>query len=348
MRFIKIINLNFNFAKKQNYNNKYVITFCCCFFLLVSAVYGVVIARPVSSVPGNAKTIVIEPGMGTQQIAELLYNNGLIKNTFAFRFFTKLEGSDGSLKAGEYQLTPEMSIKKIISNLTKGETAYRDLVIPEGYTINQIADLIEKKQLGSAEKFRNLAKNYAPLSFMTSNLPVDYLTEGFVFPDTYRIAKGTTEEQMLATFVSQFNKQFSGALRERAVQLGLSPRQVIILASLVEKEAQVETDRPIIAGVFLNRLKRDMPLQSCATIQYILGYAKPELTVKDTEIASPYNTYLNRGLPPGPISSPGMAAIQAVLYPANTNYLYFVAKKDGAHIFSATYEEHLAAIERVN
>lgn len=347
MRFIKIINLNFNFLKKFNDRNKCIVAFCC-FFLLLSAVYGVVIARPVSSVPGNAKLVVIEPGMGTQQIAELLYTSGLIKNTFAFRLFAKLEGADGMLKAGEYQLTPEMSVKKIITTLAKGETTYRNLVIPEGYTINQIADLIEKKQLGSAEKFKRLAKNYAPLSFMASNLPVDYQTEGFVFPDTYRIAKGATEEQMLATFVSQFNKQFSGTLKERAAQIGLNPRQVIILASLVEKEAQVETDRPIIAGVFLNRLKRDMPLQSCATIQYILGYPKPELSVKDTEIASPYNTYLNPGLPPGPISSPGLAAIQAVLYPANTNYLYFVAKKDGAHIFSATYEEHLAAIEQVN
>jgi UPF0755 protein len=144
-----------------------------------------------------------------------------------------------------------------------------------------------------------------------------------------------------------FDSQFSPQMRARAQELGLSDQAVITLASLVEKEARLPEDRRIIAGVFLKRLRIGMPLQSCATIQYILGYAKPELTIEDTQIPSPYNTYLNLGLPPGPIANPGLASIQAVLYPAETNYLYFVADKNGAHHFSETYEEHLALIEQV-
>jgi UPF0755 protein len=177
---------------------------------------------------------------------------------------------------------------------------------------------------------------------------VNFKAEGYMFPDTYRIAAGTSEEQLVKIMVSQFDQQFTPAMRQRAAELGISVRDIIIMASLVEKEARVEKERPIIAGVFYNRLKQSMPLQSCATIQYILGYAKPELTVADTELPSPYNTYLNPGLPPGPIANPGLASINAVLYPAETEYLYFVADKNGSHRFSRTYDEHLAAIDAVS
>ena len=145
-----------------------------------------------------------------------------------------------------------------------------------------------------------------------------------------------------------FDEQFTDSMRARANEIGLSIKDVVILASLVEKEAQLPVDRPLIAGVFLNRLKQDMPLQSCATIQYILGYPKAELTVQDTEISSPYNTYQHMGLPPGPIANPGIAAINSVLYSEKTDFLYFVADKEGAHHFSKTYEQHLIAIEQVS
>jgi len=146
----------------------------------------------------------------------------------------------------------------------------------------------------------------------------------------------------------QFDKQFTESMRLKARENGLSIKDVVILASMVETEAQLPSDRPIIAGVFLNRLKQNMPMQSCATIQYILGYPKAELTVQDTEISSPYNTYQHMGLPPGPIANPGIASINAVLYPQNTDFIYFVADKQGAHHFSKTYEEHLKAIEQVS
>ena len=169
-----------------------------------------------------------------------------------------------------------------------------------------------------------------------------------MFPNTYRITKETTEEEILSMMTLQFDQQFTGSMRTRATEIGLTIKDVMILASLVEKEAQLPSDRPLIAGVFLNRLQQKMPMQSCATIQYILGYPKPELTVLDTEIPSPYNTYQHMGLPPGPIANPGIAAINAVLYSEKTDFLYFVADKQGAHHFSKTYEQHLITIEQVS
>jgi UPF0755 protein len=301
-----------------------------------------------ASVVGEPQTVTIKQGMGTQAIGELLYERGLIKNVLIFRLVVKMEGQDGSLQAGEYILTKAMTVQQIIAKLAKGETAFRQFTIPEGYTIDQIANLLETKKLASAAKFKSYVATYAPYDYMNPRPDSKYKAEGFVFPDTYRVSAGTSEEQLARMMVAQFNSQFTPEMRQQAAARGLSVREVVILASLVEKEAQVARERPIIAAVFLSRLKLEMPLQSCATIQYILGYPKPELTVQDTEIPSPYNTYLNMGLPPGPIASPGMAAIRAVLAPADTDYLYFVANKDGSHVFSRTYEEHLAAIARVS
>lgn len=324
----------------------YVFAFLCIFLTTLVA-YGVVVARPVTTAPGLSQVIVVEPGMTAQQIGELLLAKGLIKNVLVFRIVAKIQGLESLLQAGEYEFTPNMTVPQIVSIMAKGETVFRQLVIPEGFTVDQVADLIEKENFGSSAKFKALAQNYAPFAYMETNSPVTYKAEGFIFPETYRITKGTTEAELLSIFVTQFDKQITSEARSRVSSLGLTMRQAIILASLVEKEARIEKDRPIIAGVFRNRLKQEMPLQSCATIQYILGYPKEELTVKDTEISSPYNTYQNMGLPPGPVANPGMAAINAVLYAAETNYLYFVADKNGAHVFSETYERHLEAIERV-
>lgn len=324
----------------------YVFSFLCI-FLTSLITYGVVVARPVSTTPGISQVIVVEPGMTGQQIGELLFSKGLIKNVLVFRIVARIEGLESSLQAGEYEFTPDMTVQKIVAILAKGETVFRQLVIPEGFTVDQVAELIDKSKIGSGAKFKELAKNYTPYAYMETGNPVKYKAEGFIFPETYRITKGTTEEQLLAMFVAQFDKQLTPEIRGKVNDLGMTIRQAVILASLVEKEARVAKDRPVIAGVFRNRLKQDMPLQSCATIQYILGYPKEELTVKDTEIASPYNTYQNMGLPPGPVANPGMAALNAVINSDQTSYLYFVADKNGSHIFSETYEQHLAAIERV-
>lgn len=313
--------------------------------LLGSFVYG--LAKPVNSTAKDIAYVSIQPGMTADNIGNQLYEQGLIKNVLAFRVIAKFNGLDNTLKAGDYSFTTDMSVTQIVDRLARGATAQQLITIPEGYTVNQIAALIQEKQIGDAEKFKAAARNYRPHSYMAGSDAASYQVEGYLFPDTYQFDKGVTEEKLLTMMVGEFDQRFTSEMRNRADELGLSISQVVILASLVEKEAKLDSDRPVIAGVFLNRLQYHMPLQSCATIQYILGYAKPELTIQDTEIDSPYNTYQHHGLPPGPIANPGMAAINAVLYPAATEYLYFVADKQGQHHFSTNYEEHLAAIERV-
>lgn len=316
--------------------------------VLLSGGFVYSLAQAVNAPVGAPVTVMIKSGMSTQAIGELLYERGLIKNVIIFRLVAKMDGLDGSLQAGEYTFSRTMTVQQIVGKLARGETTFRQFTIPEGYTIDQIANLLESKKLASAAKFKSFVASYAPYEYMNPRPDSKYKAEGFVFPDTYRVATGASEEQLAKIMVAQFDRQFTPEMREQAAARGLSVREVVILASLVEKEAKLAKERPIIAAVFLNRLKLEMPLQSCATIQYILGYPKPELTVQDTEIRSPYNTYQNMGLPPGPIASPGMASIKAVLAPADTDYLFFVANKDGSHVFSRTYEEHLAAIARVS
>lgn len=316
-------------------------------FCLGSLIYG--LTKQATSTSGEKFVIMVKPGMGAHDIGNLLYDQGVIKSVILFQVVAKIEGLENSLQAGEYVLNKKMTIQQIVGNLAKGATSYQQITIPEGYTVEQIAKLLQEKQLGNAGKFKALAQKAVPYTYMVNNNSnVVYKAEGYLFPDTYRIATGATEEQILTIMVNEFNKEFTDAMRARANELGLSIKDVIILASLVEKEAQLPGDRPLIAGVFLNRLKLDMPLQSCATIQYILGYPKAELSVQDTEISSPYNTYQHMGLPPGPIANPGIAAINAVLQPEKTDYIYFVADEKGAHHFSRTYEEHLIAIEKVS
>ncbi|MEN6412578.1 MAG: endolytic transglycosylase MltG [Veillonellales bacterium] len=334
----------------QQYNTttvKWLIVVMTTIIIIVSTVYEGRVT-PVAASISNPVIITVQPGMSANEIGNLLYERGLIQSVMVFHLAAKMHNLENSLQAGEYAFTREMSVQQIVARLAKGETAYRQITIPEGYSVEQIARLVEEKNLGSSEKFKAAARDYTPYAYMaTANTGVTYKSEGYIFPDTYRIARGTTEEQLLSMMVSQFDEQFTPVMRARVKELGLSIREVVILASLVEKEAQLAQDRPLIAGAFFNRIRQDMPLQSCATIQYILGYPKAELSIEDTMIASPYNTYQNKGLPPGPIANPGKAAIQAVLYPAVTDYLYFVADKQGAHHFSRTYEEHLAAIEQV-
>lgn len=324
---------------------KYIIFVMMVAVLLGGIVFGR--AKPVMVNSENQTIITIQPGMTANDIGQLLYNEKIIKSVIMFRVIAKVYNMESSLQAGEYAFSNDMTTEQIVTIIAKGQTAYRQITIPEGYNIDQIAELIDKQKLGDGNKFKTLAKTYAPYPYMTNQPVVNYKAEGYIFPSTYRLARGTTEEQLLQIMVKEFDNQLIPAMRDRAAELGLSVADVITLASLVEKEAKLDGDRPIIASVFINRLKLDMPLQSCATIQYILGFPKAELSIEDTQIQSPYNTYLHKGLPPGPIANPGGASINAVLYPAETDYIYFVADKDGAHHYSTSYQEHLNLIEKV-
>lgn len=298
----------------------------------------------------DAKPIIVKvkSGMTTGDIAEVLAERSLVRNKNAFLIAAKRAGLDKSLQAGEYSLSRNMDVSQMIEIMATGKTVYAQFTVPEGFTVEQIASLLEEKGLARKDRFLELAKTYAPFDKEPSRPEVKYRAEGFLFPDTYRINKGASEEDILQTMAGQFAKQFTPEMQENARIAGMSPYEVIVLASLIEREVQLAKERPMVARVFLNRIKLEMPLQSCATIQYILGYAKEELTIADTQIPSPYNSYLHQGMPPGPVANPGLPSIQAALNPAQGDWLYFVVDgKTGGHRFSRTLAEHEAAIGQI-
>lgn len=339
------------FWNKKYWKNKYVQAAIVLLCLVVGAAlfwHGQLNAPKTG---GDGKTVLfrVAPGMSASDIADRLKKDGLIDNVAAFRTEAKVSGLEKSLQAGTYRLTRGMSVRQIIDVFAKGRVEQIAFTVPEGYTVTQIADLVENMHFGKKTRFLEMARNYTPYDYMrTDDANVVYKAEGFLFPSTYYLAADAGEEQILAMMTAEFNRQLTPEKRQRLSAQGLTVRQWLTMGSLVEKEAQVETDRPVIAGVFYNRLREDMPLQSCATIQYILGYPKAELTVEDTKRPSPYNTYLHPGLPPGPIANPGAAALEAALNPAPTEYKFFVVQANGAHRFSRTYDEHLQAIQQVS
>ncbi len=190
-------------------------------------------------------------------------------------------------------------------------------------------------------------KTYTPYEYMVGTKPVTYRVEGFLFPSTYEIPVGSKAEDVMAIMADEMNRQLTPKMRQDIEAQGMTIFEFITLASLVEKEAKFDEDRPIIAAVFRQRLKTGMPLESCASIQYILGYPKPLISIEDTKLESPYNTYLHKGLPPGPIANPGIKSMEAVLYAPPTEYLFFVADKEGHHHFTKTYDEHLKIVDQI-
>ncbi len=299
---------------------------------------------------GSLYLITVEPGMTTTDIANLLHKQKLIKTPEAFRLEAKFRGLDHKLQAGRYQITDGMSNREIVEVLSKGQVQRTKFTVPEGYTVVKVAKKIEIEGLGSAEKFIEAARNYTPYTYMETDEPnVIYKAEGFIFPSTYMFDVGMNEKEMLTMMVKEFNTQMNKEnIPAEAKQQKISMRDLVNIASLVEMEAVFKEEQSLIAGVFLRRLEIYMPIQSDTTIQYILGTQKEEISIADTKIQNPYNTYQNSGLPPGPIASPGVSAIKAVLHPEKTEYLYFVAEKDGHHRFTRNYTEHLAAIEDIH
>lgn len=302
--------------------------------------------QPVDAYSDSTISIEIPSGASTVKIAKLLKDNKLIKNDFAFRILSKLSKSDGKMQAGKYELRNDMDAKSIIQALVAGDVA-RDAIkftIPEGFEFNQIVARLEGSELIDREKFVQLA-NFGDFNYrFLEGIPKgENRLEGFLFPDTYHVAKGTSEEEILKKMLDQFNQVFEESYYQRAKELNLSINEVVTLASIIEREAKLDSERPLVSSVFHNRIKSNMLLQSCATVQYILGERKENLTLKDIEINSPYNTYKYQGLPPKPIASPGKPSIEAALYPEKTDYLFFVVNKNGKHTFSRTYKEHLNA-----
>ena len=298
---------------------------------------------------GQKVRFTVTHGMTTGDIATLLYNKKLIQTPDSFRMAARLKGLENHLQAGTYEITAGMSDGEIINILSKGKVHSNRFAVPEGATVNEVALKLEREHLTTAQEFKDACRNYAPYPYMqTSNPDVVYKAEGFLCPATYDFPENAKASDMVAMMVKEFDKKLTPDLRTDIRKSYLSLRDIVNLASMVEREATHKEEMPLIAGVFEKRMQMGMPIQSDTTIQYILGAQKKEVTYDDLELESPYNTYLNKGLPPGPVGNPSMDAIRAVIHPVMTDYLYFVADKEGYHHFTKTYEEHVAMIQKLN
>lgn len=286
--------------------------------------------------------VAVPQGTNSAQIARMLWAKGLIQSETVFRLYAMYRNLDGRLQAGEYELSTGLSTPEIIERLARGETSSYTFTIPEGYTLKQIADKLSANNFVNRDRFLDLAA-YGSFrhSFLRGVPPGPNRLEGYLFPDTYKITKKTTEKEIINIMLDRFERELSKyKIAELAAEKGLTVHQAVTLASIVEREAQKDEERPKVAAVFLNRLKKGWKLESCATIQYILGQPKARLFEKDLQIESPYNTYMYPGLPPGPIASPGGPSLKAAVNPADVDYLFFVVADDGKHIFGRTLQEH--------
>ncbi len=290
---------------------------------------------------GGDQVFVIKERQTLREAAEELEKSGIIKSKRLFVLWAKLTGHTKQIKAGEYALSARMAPVEILKKLQKGNVITYAVTIPEGYTMEQVADLLESKGLIEKARFLNLARDPKVLSHYGIKGPS---LEGYLFPDTYQFSRGLPPLTLIDVMVKRF-WQMVGPLKERANEVRMKMEDVVILASIVEKETGRPDERPAIASVFLNRLKQGMRLESDPTVIYGLEAFDGNLKKDDLTRWTPYNTYVIRGLTPGPIANPGLDAIKAVLYPARTDYLYFVSKNDGSHYFSETLAEHNRAVE---
>ncbi len=316
--------------------------------LILLGASGCSMIAPVDAVnPGNPDPVIFEvpQGSGLSAIAKQLKSSELIKSELGFKQQAKQMQAETAMKAGTYELNQTLTASEIIAKMVAGEIYVEKVkvVIPEGYELKQIEErLIEAGLIDKADFEAAMAQGQYDFPIAAELPDGKTRMEGFLFPATYQIPKNATEEEIVSLMLGTFNKHFKTAYYDQAKKMNFSVLEVVTLASIVEREAKLDSERALIAGVFLNRLKINKQLESCATIQYALGERKTRLYYKDLAVDSPYNTYKHRGLPPGPIASPGAKSIEAVLYPEVSEYLYFrtTAKADGSHDFSKTFQEH--------
>lgn len=313
------------------------------FLLAVSVVmgFGYYLMSPARK-SGNQRLVEIHEGATLKSVAETLERNGIIRNPSLFVAWGRCMGYGGDIKAGEYLLSPTMSPLKVFGVLIRGVGVTYPVTIPEGYTRNQIARVLEEKGITDMASFLRISGD--------AGVAEEYgisgqSLEGYLYPDTYQFRHGMEARRVIDIMVRRF-REVTAPYKETIRKSSLSLEEIVTLASMVEKETGKAEERPKIAGVFLNRLRKKMRLESDPTVIYGLPSFSGNLTKKDLERHTPYNTYVIRGLPPGPIANPGIEAIKAVLSPAPGNYLYFVSKNDGTHHFSKTLEEHNRAVTR--
>ncbi len=315
-------------------------------FLVIVVLLGGVLAAAAAYLLGmrvgsSTETFVDLPaGVGTDGIAQRLAQAGIIRNRYAFDLYKQLHG--GTLRAGEYRFDHPANLPEVFARIARGDVYTHTLVVPEGFNIFDIAQAVKAAGLGDAAEFLKAERRNTALIADLS--PQADSLEGYLFPDTYHFSRHTTPEQMLAMMVKRF--------RTQSRRLGLLDRpdvaKIVTLASLVEKEVRVGTERPLVAGVFDNRLAAGMPLDTDPSVVYaalLANHWRGKIYRSDLDFNSPYNTYRHAGLPPGPIANPGVAAIQAALNPTQSDYLYFVADAQGHTRFSVDLKEHAKQVQ---
>lgn len=283
------------------------------------------------------------PGTGVRKLAADLESGGIIRSSWHFILVTRLRSQSHRLKAGEYSFNDGMTPVVVLKKLTTGDVDYRKFSLPEGYSIHQAAELLDQKGYFTRSGFLEKCRD----TMLLARLGLDVSSvEGYLYPATYNLSRGGSEEELISQMVAQFEKKYAELTATGVGKAGLSRHELVTLASLIEKEAVSAEEKPLISSVFHNRLRIGMPLQSDPTAVYGVRAFAGKVTRADIERPTPYNTYRIKGLPPGPIGNPGAEALHAALHPADTKYLYFVARQDGTHQFSITLDEHNRAVNR--
>ena len=302
--------------------------------------------EPYKGYPAAEQFVEIPSGASTAQIARRLRDAGVIADDTSFRAALWWSGQARALQAGEYRFAESASPLEVIDRLARGDVYSRRITFPEGLTIAEMARLYEMREFGTAAAFIEAAGDATLIADLDSQAPD---LEGYLFPETYALPRGTPAARLVAAMVERFKATYAPALREQAAAQGFTTRQVVALASLIEKETARADERPLVAAVYRNRLEIGMGMQADPTVVYALqkaGRYDGNIRRVDLQFDSPYNTYRYAGLPPGPIAAPGRASLEAALAPADVPYLYFVSRNDGSHVFSTTLAEHNRNVQR--
>lgn len=315
----------------------------CLYVAITSILFVVYLYSTPSSKNFQAKKIYIEKGTSFRSVVDTLHKDGIISSKTFFNLLAYLTFNTRNIKAGEYVIPTPQKPLYVLNKLVKGLVTKYYITIPEGSNIYNISSLLDDYKIAEGERFlamagsREVAKTYGIES---------RALEGYLFPDTYVFTRNMDEKAIINMMTNHFNREYSSEMDERRKELGLTMDEVITIASIIEKETSLDSEKPIIAAIIYRRLKKNMRLQMDPTVIYGFKKWNGRLTKKDLNRFNEFNTYVINGLPPGPISNPGRASIIAALYPADTNYLYFVSKNDGSHHFSRTLREHINAVNR--
>jgi UPF0755 protein len=323
----------------------FAIIFAAALFVLAAG-SGIVLWR-YANTPGHRQdrrvVFAIAPGEAFDSLISRLKDDGLIQTPLKFKIWARIKGVDKKLKAGEYHLSAAMTPNDILEVLVGGKAFLYALTIPEGFNLKQIADEVANQGLGDSQAFLDLTMD--PKAATKYEIDAQSL-EGYLFPDTYLFPKGVPIATIVDRMVHRFKEQFRPQWHARAKELHMTVHQIVTLASIIEKETGDPAERPLISSVFHNRLERKMRLESDPTVIYGIKDFDGNIKRRHLNARTPYNTYVIKGLPPGPIASPGSAALEAALFPADTTFLFFVSKKDKTHHFSTNIREHNRAVRK--